>query len=174
MEKKLNTRITSYYCKFKEDIKDKIVELKLHQTARDESGALMEYIYQYPTIQIAKEDLQKRKRVKNIVPLQSRCCAKRANQEQCTRRRKNESLFCGTHIKGTPHGKITDEKITPIEKKVTVWAQDIKGIIYYIDDDKNVYDPKDILDNKVNPTVIAKWKKNPSLLGEYYIPDFVS
>ena len=52
-----------------------------------------------------------------------------------------------------------DEKITPIEKKVTVWAQDINGIIYYIDNNRNVYDPQDILDNKVNPTVIAKWEK---------------
>ena len=52
-----------------------------------------------------------------------------------------------------------DKNITPIEKKVTVWAQDINGIIYYIDNNKNVYDPQDILDNKVNPTVIAKWEK---------------
>ena len=27
------------------------------------------------------------------------------------------------------------------------------------DKSKNVYDPQDILDNKVNPTVIAKWEK---------------
>ena len=30
----------------------------------------------------------------------------------------------------------------------------------YIDSNNNVYDPQDILDNKINPTVIAKWKKN--------------
>ena len=129
------------------------------------------------TLKITKEDLQRRKRVKNVVPLQSRCCAKRANGEQCTRRRKNESIFCGTHIKGTPHGKMDDKNITPIEKKITVWAQDIKGIIYYIDNERNVYDPQDILDNKVNPTVIAKWEKNNvSLCGketeEYHIPAF--
>ncbi len=34
--------------------------------------------------------------------------------------------------------------------KHQVWAQDIKGIIYYIDKNTNVYDPEDILKSKVN------------------------
>ena len=47
----------------------------------------------------------KRKRVKNVVHLSDRCCAKRANGEQCTRRRKDTTTeYCGTHLKGTPHG----------------------------------------------------------------------
>ena len=53
-----------------------------------------------------KEDFIKRKRIKNIVPNYERCIAKRANGEQCTRRNKNGEQFCGTHIKGTPHGII--------------------------------------------------------------------
>ena len=176
MEKKLNTRFKTFFCKFKEDIKHEMLTTLSDDISPLAKSKFMEYIYQYPGLSITKEDLQRRKRVKNIVPLQSRCCAKRANSEQCTRRRKNESIFCGTHIKGIPHGKMDDEKITPIEKKVTVWAQDINGIIYYIDNNNNVYDPQDILDNKVNPIVIAKWKKKEDEKGnmtdKYYIPAY--
>ena len=41
-------------------------------------------------------------------------------------------------------------------KKVEVWIQEIQGIVYYVDANKNVYDPEDILANKVNPKVIMK------------------
>jgi hypothetical protein len=159
MEKKLNTRINTFFYKFKDDVKKHITETLVDDLTPHQQAKIMKFVYAYDIMKITKEDLQRRKRVKNVVPLHCRCCAKRANGEQCTRRRKDESIFCGTHIKGTPHGKMDDEKITPIEKKVTVWAQDINGIIYYIDNNKNVYDPQDILDNKVNPTVIAKWEK---------------
>ena len=177
MEKKLNTRFKTFFCKFKEDIKQELLTTIGDDISPLATSKFMEYIYQYPGLSITKEDLQRRKRVKNIVPLQSRCCAKRANSEQCTRRRKNESIFCGTHIKGIPHGKMDDEQITPIEKKVTVWAQDINGIIYYIDNNNNVYDPQDILDNKINPIVIAKWKKKEEencgkKTNRYYIPAY--
>jgi hypothetical protein len=108
--------------------------------------------------------------VKNFVPIYDRCCAKRASDEQCTRRRKEGSEFCGTHMKGTPHGIVvenTDEsKVTT--HKVEVWAQDIQGIIYYIDKHNNVYDTPDIVMNRVNPKIIAKYIKT----GENYsIPE---
>lgn len=159
MEKKLNTRFNEFLYRFKDDIKKELTGSLRTEISPLTQSKIMKFIYDYKGFNITKEDLQKRKRVKNVVPLQSRCCAKRANDEQCTRRRKENSIYCGTHIKGTPHGKMDDEQITAIEKKVTVWAQDINGIIYYIDKNKNVYDPQDIIDNKVNPTVIAKWSK---------------
>ena len=40
------------------------------------------------------------------VPSSERCMAKRANGEQCTRRKKQDSCYCGTHTKGTPHGTV--------------------------------------------------------------------
>ena len=43
--------------------------------------------------EICKDDLQKRKRIKNIVPSNDRCIALRANLEQCTRRKKE-----GRHV----------------------------------------------------------------------------
>ena len=58
----------------------------------------------------------------------------------------------------------TQDKI----KKIEIWAQDIKGIVYYIDQDFNVYNTKDIFENKIDPRIIAKWEKNDK--GEYVIP----
>jgi hypothetical protein len=54
-------------------------------------------------------------------------------------------------------------------QKIEVWAQDIQGIIYYIDKSLNVYQAEDIITNKINPKIIAKYVKN----GEQYsIPAF--
>ena len=115
------------------------------------------------------EDFQKRKRVKNTVPQFERCMAKRANGEQCTRRKKDGSCFCGTHIKGTPHGVVDDSKEpTQQVKKVEVWVQEIKGINYYIDAEKNVYLPEDIISNSKRPRVIGTWEKQGD---EYSIPN---
>jgi hypothetical protein len=130
----------------------------------------MQYIYDYERLTFSKEDLQKRKRVKNFVPMFDRCCAKRANEEQCTRRKKDGNEYCGTHMKGTPHGIIDAQNEVKINyQKIEVWAQDIQGIIYYIDKNNNVYQAEDIISNKMNPKIIAKYVKN----GEIYsIPEF--
>ena len=40
------------------------------------------------------------------VPSSEKCQAKRSNGIQCTRRKKQDSCYCGTHIKGTPHGTV--------------------------------------------------------------------
>ena len=92
---------------------------------------------------------------------------RRAKKEQCKRRKKGSDKFCGTHIKGTQHGEINQEQTKPTHTKKTVWAQDIKGIIYYIDDTNNVYHPQDVLNNTVNPKIIAKYILED---GEYSIP----
>ena len=98
--------------------------------------------------------------------------AKRAEGEQCTRKRKGDSLFCGTHIKGTPHGIIeeTNKSSVVSQKQLHVIAQEIKGIIYYLDETENVYKTEDILQNKCNPQIIAKYNKTKE--GEYSIPEY--
>ena len=131
---------------------------------------LLQYIYDYERLSFCKEDFQKRKRVKNFVPIYDRCCAKRASDEQCTRRKKEGSEYCGTHLKGTPHG-IVDMEAPPKNntQKIELYAQDIQGIIYYIDNNNNVYQAEDIISNKVNPKIIAKYVKNGDI---YSIPEF--
>jgi hypothetical protein len=42
-------------------------------------------------------------------------------------------------------------------RKVTVFAKDINGIVYYIDTSFNVYDTEDVYQNIQNPRVIAKY-----------------
>ena len=167
MERRINKRISEYVTDFKEEIKTKAIQLGL--TNNPNMGQLVQYICDYERLVLNKEDFLKRKRVKNIVHLADRCCAKRANNEQCTRRRKDEtSLYCGTHMKGTPHGICSNEK--PLGQKVEVWAQDIQGIIYYIDKTGNVYQAEDIVVNKINPKIIAKYVKTG--IDTYSIPEF--
>ena len=167
MEKRISSKTRLYFQNFKEQLKTKIVkDGKMDSTYMNE---LVQFIYDYPQLMFLPQDFQKRKRVKNIVPFFERCCALRANGEQCTRRKKNHPKFCGTHVKGTPHGEITQTEAPKTHTKKTCWAQEIKGIIYYIDDDGNVYDTDDILGEAINPRIIAKYIKNDE---KYDIPAF--
>ena len=168
MDKRINKRIEVYITDFKDNIKEKAIQLGVINDAK--MTQLVQFVCDYDRLNLTKEDFMKRKRVKNSVHLSDRCCAKRANGEQCTRRRKTEDEYCGTHLKGTPHGICEDnDDNKPQGYKIEVWAQDIKGIIYYIDKSFNVYQAEDIVSNNVNPKIIAKYVKN----GEVYsIPDF--
>ena len=165
MEKKIGNKTRVYIQNFKEDIRG-FIESHLDIDNSDKAN-LLQFIYDYQPLEFTKQDFQKRKRVKNIVPFCDRCCALRANKEQCTRRRKDGSKFCGTHTKGIPHGEVDQIQSQPTHTKKTVWAQDIKGIIYYIDDGNNVYDPQDVIENKINPKIIAKYKREGDV---YSIP----
>jgi len=165
MERRVNKVIESYVIKLKNDIRDKTQELGL---CGEPTNQLMQFLYDYERLCLTKDDFLKRKRVKNAVAYSDRCCAKRANGEQCTRRKKEE--YCGTHMKGTPHGIVDlNQDVKQMTTKVEVWAQDIKGIVYYVDKDMNVYNAEDIVSNSKNPKVIAKYSKD----GENYsIPEF--
>lgn len=168
MEKRLNKKIEEYVTSFKDNVKGKAESLGISQS--EEMADLLTYIYDYERLSLGKEDFTKRKRVKNVVPFFDRCSAKRANNEQCTRRKKEDCEYCGTHMKGTPHGMIDGQtEVVPTTQKVEVWAQEIMGIIYYIDKTGNVYQAEDVVVNKVNPKVIAKYIKTGDT---YTIPEF--
>lgn len=166
MESKINKRFDTYLRDYKQNIAKKINELQL--TEQPHIKELMDYIYTYQNLIITTEDITRKKRIKNTVPHYERCVAKRSNGEQCTRRRKDNECYCGTHIKGTPHGVINQDASSPDNyKKVNVWIQEIAGISYYIDDNQNVYNMEDIIQSKMNPRVVFKWKKDDS--GDYII-----
>jgi hypothetical protein len=168
MEKRLNKKIDTYISTFKDSIRDKVTQMGLANC--EQMNQVVQYIYDYERLYFVKEDFQKRKRVKNFVPIFDRCCAKRANNEQCTRRKKESTEYCGTHLKGTPHGIVdVDTNTTNTIQKIEVFLQDIEGIIYYIDKNNNVYHMEDILSNKINPKIIAKYVKNND---NYSIPEF--
>jgi hypothetical protein len=168
MEKRLNKKLESWITGFKDNIREKANQIGISKN--DQTNQLIQYIYDYDRLTFGKEDFQKRKRVKNVVPFFDRCCAKRASNEQCTRRKKDGIEYCGTHMKGTPHGIIDNQNESkPNTQKIEVWAQDIQGIVYYIDKALNVYQAEDIVINKLNPKIIAKYVKNGDI---YSIPEF--
>ena len=116
-------------------------------------------------------DFLKRKRLKTHVPQYERCCANRANNEQCTRRKQSGCEYCGTHQKGRPYGVVNNEKCeTEKFDKIEIFIKEIRGINYYLDDKNNVYKAEDIISNKLDPDVIAHYLIMPD--GSYTIPQF--
>lgn len=155
MEKRINKLIETYVVEFKDNIKQKVNDL--HIDNKENVNELLEYLYDYQRLSISKEDFIKRKRTQNSIPISNRCNARRANNEQCTRRRKEGSEYCGTHTKGTPNGFLqVGECCDSNKQKLEVIAQEIEGIVYYIDRFSNVYRTEDILNEKENPEIIAK------------------
>jgi|UniRef100_A0A6C0IJV9 hypothetical protein len=169
MEKRVNNTIEDHMLEFKNVVCEKVMQ-ELGET--EQCSNIIQFIYEHKRLVLTTEDFSKRKRVKNDVPHCERCTAKRSNGEQCTRRKKDGELFCGTHIKGTPHGFISPDEQGSVQttSKVEVWLQDFKGISYYIDNQMNVYQTEDIVSNKRNPKIISKYVTEN---GEYSIPNIV-
>ena len=160
MEKRIEQKISLFINEFKNDIKTQLennngLDFKV-------KGDLLKYIFDYSNLVLEKEDFTKRKRVKSSVEQYLRCMAKRASGEQCTRKKKENFDYCGTHDKNRPHGIVTDIIKDIINKeKREIWIQEINGIIYYIDNYNNIYKTEDIMSNK----------NSPSIFGKYYIED---
>lgn len=171
MEKRVTKKIETHQVEFKNEIKKwieksgcRFISKRNDNGEIDKTNDFLAFIYDYDSLSLSKADFQKRTRAKNVVPNYNRCVAKRANGEQCTRRKNDNSTLCGTHSKGTPHGLFLEEGEEKYEEKkemkVQVWVEEIKGIHYYIDSNNNVYSSEDILSNKKNPKIISKWKKD--------------
>ena len=192
MERRIGAKIDSYTIAFKDEVasklrdlnaavaavsnekhetgdKDKDQQMQNQQTQNKQVDGLFKqiisFVYDYEKLKLTKEDFMKRKRVKNIVPSQYRCHAKRANGEQCTRKKKAGCDYCGTHTKGVPSSIMDDaadgsSSAIVSQQNVNVWVQNIKGIEYFIDSKNNVYKHEDVIDNTANPQIISKCSKN--------------
>ena len=189
MERRISGKIDAYIIDFKDALSSKIRDLgtAASAAAASESGGagtnncvagaggnttidqlckqLTTFVYEYEKLKLTKEDFMKRKRVKNTVPIQERCLAKRANGEQCTRKKKEGCDYCGTHTKGVPCSIMDDvnengEKPKSNQQSVNIWVQNIKGIEYFIDSSQNVYKHEDVINNSTNPRIIAKYSKS--------------
>ena len=171
MDKFINKKIKTYVTELKAHVKQKTLEM-FPETDEIKINDYLQEIYNYECLVLTKEDVSKRKRIKNCIPGCNRCIAKRANGEQCTRKQKEGYEYCGTHVKGVPHGVITDIVNPNVESEILnaeVVAKDIHGIVYYIDQYNNVYKTEDILYEKKNPEIIAKCE---IINGEYGIRKF--
>ena len=189
MERRIGTKIDSYTIAFKDEVASKLRDLNAavsvvsnakHNAADSKDKdqqmqnqqvdslfkQIISFVYDYEKLKLTKEDFMKRKRVKNIVPAQHRCHAKRANGEQCTRKKKTGCDYCGTHTKGVPNSimddaaNVSSSAMKVSQQNVNVWVQNIKGIEYFIDAKNNVYKHEDVIENTANPQIIAKCSKN--------------
>jgi hypothetical protein len=177
MEKRISRKVEDFLSSFKQDIKKLIIDFHLHET--DNGKILLQSILDKPNLSFTTEDFIKRQRAKNTVNILERCSAKRANGELCSRKKKKNSIFCGTHCKGTPYGSINNpdnfshtspDNSTPLtssqppnttsQQKINIFTTEIQGIIYYIDDNNNAYSMEDILLNKINPQIIGTINKD--------------
>ena len=167
MEKRINQIIETFIVKFKHDIRLQVANGEFEETEKIVN--ILEFVNEYPHLVLKKEDIVKPKRVKPEISIHYRCNAKRANNEQCTRRKKEGHEFCGTHAKGAPNGLYNEDTATAQNiRKLEVQAVEIHGIVYYIDATENVYSPEDVLSQKQNPVIIAKYQLHD---GVYSIPE---
>ena len=107
MERRIVKKVEQHQLDFKSAIKTFLEENNcLMKSTTDDNinnSNFLKFIYDFENLSLLKDDFKKRKRIKNQVPKYERCEARRANCEQCTRRKKDYCSFCGTHSKGTPH-----------------------------------------------------------------------
>tara|TARA_Y100000739_G_scaffold226961_1_gene235519 strand:+ start:316 stop:732 length:417 start_codon:yes stop_codon:yes gene_type:complete len=99
---------------------------------------------------------KKRSRTKNEVNKNKQCRAKRADGKQCSRQRKDGEDFCGTHIKGCPHGTYKKKESSTEELKLSII--EYKGIPYYVDlSTGNVYASEEIMRKDRVSVVVGKY-----------------
>jgi hypothetical protein len=174
MEKTLILQTEQYISKFKSNIQKKAVELSFNE--KDKIIELLEFIFEYEKISfgsskistINENSIATSESTINITD-DNRCIATRKQGDRCTRKKTKGNQYCGTHCvkykpsgQGTTHSTSTtkDDSITlPFsvsKKSLEVIAHEIQGIIYYIDNDLNVYNTEDIFKNINNPRIIAK------------------
>jgi hypothetical protein len=147
-EKKIIQKVNTKFDAWKQQL--------LHEISTKSPDEIYQHI-KSSELKLDPTDLNKRKRINNLVSMDMRCIAKAANQEQCTRRKKDGESCCGTHCKGVPHGYINADSVKTYQKEVM--REEINGILQYIDATGNVYKMEDVLKHLVNPQVIATWTK---------------
>ena len=167
MEQKIKQKLAEHTLDFKKNIQDWFTLHNADIISKDcvNKNSFLEYIYDFPTLELCKTDFQKRTRTKNNIPNYARCCALRLNGERCTRKKREGIEYCGTHLKGVPYGIIEDKPLVEL-KKLDIWIEEINGINQYIDEDGNVYATDDITQSVKSPRIISKWTKYN---GEYII-----
>jgi len=146
-------------------IKDVIIRIAIDHCL-DEEEALQNYL---PSIEENTEPSKKKRKRKKFPP--DECCMGRKQfGEQCTRRKKDGSEFCGSHMKNLPYGKIGDnrEYLCKVKGKrgrkkkkdsvfannedyVETWIDDSLGSDYLIDKDGNVYS-----NNQISPKIVGR------------------
>ena len=138
--------------KFMIDVENKLGSLYVEEgTIRE----IMAYISKQDLCLLDNKNVTITRRVKKDISVNEQCNATRMDGERCTRRKKQDGHFCGTHINCPSPIAFTVDTVPSITDKV-VSAIDIQGIIYYIDEDLNVYNTEDVLNDVVDPMIIGQ------------------
>jgi hypothetical protein len=170
MEKNIRTKIVDHNQAFKLNLQEWIQNsgATISICGCDRTHDFIQYLNDFPDLELEKDDFQKRKRVKNNVPDYNRCIALKCNGERCSRKQKDEdSCFCGTHMKGANYETIEQSQPLQKKEKIQLWVQEINGISRYVDKNSNVYCMQDIMNSRENPRVVAKYGVYPN--GMYYL-----
>jgi hypothetical protein len=104
---------------------------------------------------------EKKKRNKNIKPKEDICIAKKADGMQCTRKKRDNSLYCGKHCNNQKFGSVSmeDSVTEDSEKYIMTWTEQYDGVNYLVDNNNIVYS-YDI----ENPVIIGKKSKDGKLV----------
>ncbi len=104
---------------------------------------------------------EKKKRNKNIKPKEDICIAKKADGMQCTRKKRDNSLYCGKHCNSQKFGSVTieDSVADDSDKYIMTWTEQYDGVNYLVDNNNIVYS-YDI----ENPVIIGKKSKDGKLV----------
>jgi hypothetical protein len=160
MEKNIRQKVSEHSEAFKDNLQQWIETSGAVVLVKDENKTndFLQYMNDFPHLDLNKTDFQKRKRVKNNVPDYNRCIALKCNGDRCSRKQKHDTTyFCGTHLKGANYGTTNQVKPTSKKEKIQLWLQDINGIARYIDRDNNIYCMEDILISKPDPRIIGEY-----------------
>lgn len=148
MENRIKKKVTNYINTFKDDV---IKQLSNSNESHESfEHFLCSYISNYARLSWIDDDFSKRKRIKNHVPEYDRCGARRADGCQCTRRKKGTNTYCGTHLKGIPHGEVQQETITQYKKIELTVIPDSRGISHYVDNSGKQYPAEMVLNADTN------------------------
>ena len=160
MEQRIATKVNDHQIAFKTSIREWLSHHDVTVTRGDEdvSAAFLQYVYSYKNPTFTEDDFQKRRRTSTPILPSERCGARRSNNEQCSRRRKKDGCFCGTHAKGTPNGIVCQVVGEETLKRVEIRTVEINGIYYYVDSANNVYSPEDIVNESEEPMIIGKYE----------------
>ena len=160
MEKNIRSKIHDHNKDFKENLTKWLQSMNatIQVDGEVKTNEFLQYMSDFPDLELHKDDFQKRKRVKNSVPDYNRCIALKCNGERCSRKQKNDLVsFCGTHLKGANYGTTQQKEEKTKVEKIQLWLQEINGIMRYIDDSYNVYCMEDILNQVEEPRIIGTY-----------------
>ena len=146
-----NKQISAYLNEFKTHILIELNSLK-QSPSPEKIEQLQKFICDYAELNVGNKASEKP--YKKAVNLK-KCWAKLETGGQCKRKHHLTTMFCKTHVNNTPFGVITDDGNREEKKTVVLYIQDIRGIQYYVDENKNVYDSESILSPNLEPKVIG-------------------